>query len=159
MSRLLTTALTAPIAVAALSLSLVGCGGSSTSSVASSAASSAASAGSSVASSAASAATSAASSAASAVAAAGSLGASCSQIDAVMEASPDADPAGTAKKLEEIKAGVTTSDADLIEALASAYSAVAGVPNPTPEQSAAVGDSAKALGAACQTATTTPHSD
>lgn len=156
MPKLLTTALVAPLALG-LCLSLSGCGGSSTSSTASSAASAA----SSVASSAASAASSAVSGAT--APAAGTLAASCSQIDAVMEGNPDSDPAGTAKKLEDIKASVTTPDADLIEALAAAYTAIAGNPGvgadtPTGQQlTGALKSSATALGAACQMATTAPR--
>lgn len=156
MSKLLTTTLAAPLAVG-LCLSLAGCGGSSTSTTVSSA--------SSAASSAASAVESAASGAASAAAApaAGTLAASCSQIDAVMEGNPDSDPAGTAKKLEDIKAEVTTPDADLIEALAAAYTAIAGSPGVGADTAAgqqltnALTTSAQALGAACQMATTAPR--
>ena len=158
MSRVARTTLVAPIAVgAALIVTLSGCSNSSTSSTVSSA-SSAMSSASSAASSAVSSATSAM--AAPASAAAGSLAASCSQIDAVMEANPDADAAGTAKKLEAIKAGVTTPDADLIEAVAAAYQAIADNPNvpaadPAGEAMAtALTNSSKALGAACQSATT-----
>lgn len=158
MSRVLKISLVAPIAVAALSVALTGCGGSSTSSSSSSSASSA-----SAVSESASAATSAATSAAApASAAAGTLAASCSQIDAVMEANPDADAAGTANKLEGIKAQVTTPDADLIEAVAAAYQAIADnpdVPAADPAGQAmaeALTNSSKALGAACQSATTAP---
>ena len=156
MPKLLTTALIAPLAVG-MSLSLSGCGGSSTSTTASSAASAA----SSVASSAASAASSAVDAAT--APAAGTLAASCSQIDAVMEGNPDADPAGTAERLEDIKAEVTTPDADLIEALAAAYTAIAGSPGVGADTAAgqqltnALTNSAKALGAACQLATTAPR--
>lgn len=160
MPRLLTTTLVAPIAMAALGLSLSGCGGSSTSSTASSAMSaassavdSASSAVSSAASSVSSAASSAASSAVASSAEAGSLAAACPEIDALMMGNPDADPAGTAKQLEAIKATVTTPDADLIEALAAAYTEIAANPNAPTE---ALSSSAKALGAACQTATTAP---
>jgi len=150
MSRIIMTTLAAPIALAALSLSLSGCGGSSTSSTVSSA------------SSAASSAVSSSSAAAPASIEAGSLASVCSQIDAVMEANPDADAAGTAKKLADIESQVTTSDADLIGALASAYQAIADMPNvqassPQGQQMVtAVTDSSKAMGAACQTATTAP---
>jgi hypothetical protein len=153
MSRIMTT-LAAPIAVAALSLALSGCGGSSTSSTVSSASSAASSVASSVVSS--------ASAAASASVAAGSLASVCTQIDAVMEANPDADAAGTAQKLDDIKAKVTTPDADLIGALAAAYQAIADMPDveaasPEGQQMAsAVTDSAQAMGAACQSATTAP---
>lgn len=71
-----------------------------------------------------------------------------------MGGEPDADPAGTAKKLEDIKAQVTTTDADLIEALAAAYTSIAENPS-APTQP--LTDSAKALGAACQSATTAPQ--
>ena len=152
MPKLITTALVMPLAVG-LSLSLSGCGGSSSTS-ASSAASSVASSAPSAASSAVSAATEPA---------AGSLAASCSQIDAVMEGNPDSDPAGTAKKLEDIKASVTTPEAGLIEALAAAYSAIAGSPGVGADTAAgqqltsALTTSATALGAACQAATTAPR--
>lgn len=152
MPKLITTALVMPLAVG-LSLSLSGCGGSSSTS-ASSAASSVASSAASAASSAVSAATEPA---------AGSLAASCSQIDAVMEGNPDSDPAGTAKKLEDIKASVTTPEAGLIEALAAAYSAIAGSPGVGADTAAgqqltsALTTSATALGAACQAATTAPR--
>lgn len=152
MPKLITTALVMPLAVG-LSLSLSGCGGSSSTS-ASSAASSVASSAASAASSAVSAATEPA---------AGSLAASCSQIDAVMEGNPDSDPAGTAKKLEDIKASVTTPEAGLIEALAAAYTAIAGSPGVGADTAAgqqltsALTTSATALGAACQAATTAPR--
>lgn len=148
MSRSLTTVTAAALAAAALSVSLSGCGGSSTSTTASSASSESAPA--------------SASSPAPAGAAAGSLAASCSKLDAVMEANPDADPAGTAAKLTEIMAGVTTPDADLIGALVDAYTAIAdnpGVAAGSPEGQAmadALSSSAKSLGAACQSATTSP---
>jgi hypothetical protein len=151
MSRVAKTTVIA--VAAALIAALSGCGGSSTSSTASSA--------SSAVSSASSAASSAVSSAAAAPAA-GTLAASCSQIDAVMEANPDADAAGTAQKLEAIKDQVTTPDADLIEALAAAYQAIADNPDvpaadPAGEAMATeLTNSAKALGAACQSATTAP---
>jgi hypothetical protein len=79
-----------------------------------------------------------------------------------MEANPDSDPAGTAAKLEEIMAEVTTPDADLIGALADAYSEIADNPDvmsDSPDGQAmadALSNSAKSLGAACQTATTAP---
>jgi hypothetical protein len=155
MSRVVRSALVAPIAVAVLGVALSGCGGSSTSTTASSSSASSASATSESASE-----TTAA--AAPASAAAGSLAAACTQIDAVMETNPDADAAGTAKKLEGIKAQVTTPDADLIEAVAAAYQAIADNPNvmaadPAGQAMAtAVTNSSKALGAACQSATTAP---
>ena len=145
MSRI-TTTLIAPIAVAALSVSLSGCGGSSTSTTSS-------------ASESASASTSAS---AEATAEVGTLAMACSQIDAVMEANPDDDAAGTAQQLEDIKVMVTTPDADLIGALASAYQAVADNPDvladaPEGQQmTTTLSESAMALGAACQSATTTP---
>ncbi|WP_167098626.1 hypothetical protein [Mycobacterium sp. DL592] len=142
MPRLLTTTLIAPIAVAALSLSLSGCGGSQSSSTSS--ASSASSTTSVSATTSASAA---------ATAQAGTLAAACSQIDAVMGNNPDADPAGTAKKLEDIKAEVTTPDADIIEALVVAYTAIAQNPAGSADD---VYNSSKALGAACESATTAP---
>ncbi len=79
-----------------------------------------------------------------------------------MEANPDEDAAATAQKLNDIKMQVTTPDADLIEALAAAYQAVADNPDVPADQpegqqmAAALSDSAKALGAACQSATTAP---
>ena len=143
MAKPVPTTLLAPIAAVALSLSLSGCGGSSTTTTASSASSTASE--SSVA---------APSTSASATAEAGTLAAACSKIDAVMEANPDADPAGTAMKLEDIKAEVTTPDADLIEALAAAYTATAADPSGSVET---LSNAAKSLGAACQSATTAPR--
>ena len=76
-----------------------------------------------------------------------------------MGGNPDADPAGTAKKLEDIKTAVPAPDADLIEAVAAAYNAIAAEPNvpldqPAGQQmAAAVTNSTKALGAACAKAT------
>lgn len=58
---------------------------------------------------------------------------------------------------------VTTPDADLIGALAAAYQAVADNPNTPAGQpegqrmAAALSESAMALGAACQSATTAPR--
>ena len=159
MSRLRTTTVITSIAVAGLSLSLSGCGGSSTSSTASSASSAVSSASSAVSSAASSAASPAG---APTRAAAGTLAAACSQIDEVMLGNPDADPAGTAKKLDDIKAKVTTPDADLIGALAAAYQAIADNPNVAADQpegkqmASTLSDSAKAMGAACQSATTAP---
>jgi len=143
MSRLLRTTIVAPLAVTALGLALTGCGGSSKSSDTATQSSSAAPA-----------TQSSAEASASAAAEPGTLAAACPQIDAVMGANPDADPAGTAKKLEDIQAQVTTPDADVIGALAAAYAAIAVDPNgPVQELS----DSARALGAACETATTAPR--
>lgn len=152
MSRVPTTLL-APFVVAALSLSLAGCGGSSTSTTSSSSASASSTASASESMSASTPAS----------AAAGSLAASCSQIDAVMEADPDSDAAGTAAKLEGIKAQVTSPDADLIGALATAYQAIADNPDVSADQpegqqmATTLSESAKALGAACQSATTAPR--
>ena len=79
-----------------------------------------------------------------------------------MEGNPDADAAGTAQKLDDIKAQVTTPDADLIGAVADAYQAIADNPNvpaadPAGEAMAtALTNSSKALGAGCQSATTAP---
>lgn len=143
MSKQLPTLLITPIALAAVAMSLSGCGGSSTSTTASSA-------------------SPAATTSAPADAATGSLAASCSKIDAVMAADPDSDPAGTAAKLADIQAEVTTPDADLIGALADAYGAIADNPNvvaSSPEGEAmisALSDASKAMGAACQTATMAP---
>lgn len=71
-----------------------------------------------------------------------------------MGGNPDADPVGTASQLEEIKTQVTTPDADLIEALAAAYTAIAADPTTGGEE---LTNSAKSLGAACQSATTAPQ--
>ncbi|MGV0990797.1 MAG: hypothetical protein ACOYB7_00955 [Mycobacterium sp.] len=141
---MITIPLVAPIAAAALALSLSGCGGSSTSSTASSASSATTASATSVSESA----------SAAASPEPGTLAAACPQLDALMGGNPDADPAGTAKKLEDIKAEVTTPDADLIEALATAYTVIAGNPSVAPDQLSA---SATALGAACQSATTAPR--
>jgi len=151
-------------AAAAVALSMAACG-SSTSSTASSAASAASSAASavssaassaaSVASSAASSAVSSASEAAGAAAAQGSLASVCTEIDTLMMGNPDADPAGTAKQLESIKEKITTPDADLVENLAAAYTAIAANPTDTDAQNK-VSTSARALGAGCQSATGAP---
>ncbi|MGI9164669.1 MAG: hypothetical protein ACR2JI_17360 [Mycobacterium sp.] len=133
----------ASCATAAVAVSVTACGGSTTSSTASSAASAA----SSVASS--------ATSAIAAAAAEGTLASVCTEIDGVMMGKPDADPAGTAAQLEAIKAKVSTPDADLIENVAAAYSAIAADPADTEAQSK-LSTSATALGAGCQTATTVP---
>ncbi len=149
MSRV-TTIVIAPIALAALSLSLSGCGDQSKSTTASPASSVSESASAST------------SGSAPTAAAEGTLAASCSQIDAVMEASPDVDAAGTARKLEDIKTQVTTPDAELIGALAAAYQAVADNPDVSADQpegqqlATTLSESATALGAACQSATTAP---
>ena len=132
-------------ASAAVALSLTGCGGS-TSSTASSA--------ETVASSAASVASSAVSSATEAAAAQGTLASVCSEIDAVMLDEPDADPAGTAAKLEAIKAKISTPDAELVESVAAAYTAIAASPNDAAVQ-AELQTSASALGAGCESATAT----
>ena len=136
-------AVLASCATAAFSVTVTACGGSmsSTTSSASSAMSSAAS--------------SAVSSATSAAAAEGTLASVCTEIDGIMLGSPDADPAGTANQLEAIQVKVTTDDADLIGNLAAAYSAIAANPGDTAAQSA-LADSAKALGAGCEMATTAP---
>lgn len=136
-------AVLASCATAAFAVTVTACGGStsSTTSSASSAMSSAAS--------------SAVSSATSAAAAEGTLASVCTEIDGIMLGSPDADPAGTAKQLEAIQVKVTTDDADLIGNLAAAYSAIAANPGDTAAQGA-LADSAKALGAGCEMATTAP---
>ena len=85
----------------------------------------------------------------------GTLASVCTEIDGVMLGQPDADPAATAKQLEAIKAKVTTPDADLLENLAAAYTAIAANPNDTEAQSK-LQSSAKALGAGCEMATTAP---
>ena len=69
--------------------------------------------------------------------------------------SPDADPAGTAAQLEDIKAKVTTPDADLLENVAAAYTAIAANPSDTGAQGK-LSTSASALGAGCELATTAP---
>lgn len=143
----------ASCATAAVALTLTACDSSTTSSTASSAASVASSVASSIASSAVASATSAI---AAAAAAPGSLASVCTQIDGVMLGSPDADPAGTAAKLEAIKANVTTPDADLLENLAAAYTAIAANPADAAAQ-AKLQASAKALGAGCEMATTAPR--
>jgi hypothetical protein len=48
-----------------------------------------------------------------------------------MMGTPDADPAGTAAQLEAIKAKITTPDAELVENLAAAYTAIAANPADT----------------------------
>lgn len=158
MAVLAKTVLTA-FAGTAVALSMSACGGStsSTASSATSAMSSASSAASSVASSASSAASSAVSSATSAVAAPaeGTLASVCTEIDAVMMGNPDADPAGTAQQLEAIKAKITTPDAELVENVAAAYSAIAADPSDVAAQDT-LSTSASALGAGCQSATGTP---
>lgn len=68
---------------------------------------------------------------------------------------PDADPAGTAQKLEEIQAKITTPDADLVGNLAAAYTAIAANPSDTGAQGK-LSTSASALGAGCELATTAP---
>jgi len=95
---------------------------------------------------------SAASMAVPAAAADGTLGSVCEEIDAVMLADPDADPAGTAQQLEAIKAKITTPDADLVESVAAAYSALAVDPDDT-EALDSLSTAASALGAGCQSAT------
>ncbi len=147
-------------AAAAVALSIAAC--SNTTSSTASSASSAASAVSSAASSAGSAASSAASSvvssaseAAGAAPAAGTLASVCTEIDTLMMGNPDADPAGTAKQLEAIKEKITTPDADLVENLASAYTAIAANPTDVDAQNK-VSTSASALGAGCQSATGAP---
>ena len=88
-------------------------------------------------------------------AAGGTLASVCTDIDAIMMGTPDADPAGTAEKLEAIKARVSTPDADLIENVAAAYAALAANPNDT-EAQAKLATSSTALGAGCELATTAP---
>ncbi len=151
MPRFPTNNLSVIIAVAAISATLPGCGSSSTSSPpASSAGSAAGSAASSVASSAADAAD-------------GTLAAACPDIDAIMMGDPDADPAGTAQKLDEIKTRVTTPDADLIDAVAAAYADIANNPTVAADDPAGqqmmttLSDASRALGGACQSATSAPR--
>ena len=145
MPKQLPALLAAPIALAALAAALSGCGGSSTSTTASSTSAAATT-----------------SAAAPAGPEAGSLAAVCPDIDTVMGANPDSDPAATAAKLDEIRAKVTTPDGDLIAALADAYAAIAANPNVaagTPggeELVSTLSSSAQDLGAACQAATTAP---
>ncbi|MBU3686900.1 MAG: hypothetical protein FGM25_10940 [Mycobacterium sp.] len=90
-----------------------------------------------------------------AAAAAGTLASVCTDIDAIMMGTPDSDPAGTAEKLEAIKARVSTPDADLIENVAAAYAALAANPNDM-EAQAKLATSSTALGAGCELATTAP---
>lgn len=134
----LPTALAESIAMATICLSLAGCGGSQTSSTVMSAPSSVSASASTVISPA---------------PAAGTLGAACSQIDAVMGADPDGDPAATAKKLRDIRAEVHTPEAGLIEAVAAAYTVIATNPNASAD---ALTDATKALGDACESATSDP---
>ncbi len=133
---------------AALALGMAACGGSTSST------SSSASSASSAASSAVSSATSSASAAAE-PAAAGTLAGVCTEIDAIMMGTPDADPAGTAEQLEAIAAEISTPDAELVENVAAAYSAIAANPDDTAAQEK-LSASASALGAGCQSATQAP---
>lgn len=134
-------------AAAAFVLSVTACGSSTTSEVASSASSAMSSAGS--------AASSIASSAAAQPAAAdGTLASVCSEIDSVMMAEPDADPAGTAATLGAIATRISTPDAELVENLADAYTDIAASPD-DPAVQEELKTSASALGAGCELATTT----
>lgn len=72
-----------------------------------------------------------------------------------MLGNPDADPAGTAQQLEAIKDKITTPDADLVENVAAAYSAIAANPNDT-EAQGNLSTASRALGAGCESATTVP---
>jgi hypothetical protein len=132
-TRLLTNSLAAIITAAAIGATVSGCGSSSTSAPPTS------------------------------EAASGTLADACPEIDAVMGGDPDSDPAGTAQKLDQIKAGVTTSDADLIGALATAYADIATNPNVAADQPdgqqmmTALSDASQALGAACQNPTGAPR--
>lgn len=131
-------------AAASVALSMTACGGSKTTSPASSA------------SSAMSSASSAASSEASAaMPAEGTLASVCGEIDAIMLGNPDANPGATAKLLEAIKPRITTPDADLVENVAAAYTAIAADPNDT-EAQGKLSTASAALGAGCQSATGTP---
>lgn len=134
------------LASAAVAVSMTACGSSPSSSTSSSS--------SSVASSAASSAESSASAAAAAPAE-GTLASVCTEIDTIMLGNPDADPAGTAQRLEAIKAKVTTPDADLVENVAAAYSAIAANPTDT-EVQGNLSTASSALGAGCQSATGAP---
>jgi hypothetical protein len=71
-----------------------------------------------------------------------------------MMGSPDADPAATAEKLDEIKAKISTAEAELVGNTADAYKAIAANPN-DPAAQEQLKSSAGALGAGCQSATTT----
>lgn len=84
----------------------------------------------------------------------GSLASVCGEIDTIMMGEPDADPAGTAAKLEEIKAKVSTHDADLIEHLAEAYKAIAETPH-DPAVQEELKSSSTALGTSCHATTST----
>jgi hypothetical protein len=70
-----------------------------------------------------------------------------------MSGEPDADPAGTAAKLEEIKAKISTPDAELVGHLAEAYQGAAANPH-DPALHEQVQSSATELGQACHSATT-----
>lgn len=129
----------ASCATALVTLSVSACGGSTTSTMTSTMTSSMSSSMSPTA----------------AAAAAGTLASVCTDIDAIMMGTPDSDPAGTAEKLEAIKARVSTPDADLIENVAAAYAALAANPNDM-EAQAKLATSSTALGAGCELATTAP---
>lgn len=83
----------------------------------------------------------------------GTLASECGAIDAIMSGEPDADPAGTAAKLEEIKAKISTPDAELVGHLAEAYQGAAANPH-DPALHEQVQSSATELGQACHSATT-----
>ncbi len=80
--------------------------------------------------------------------ASGTLASVCDQIDTLMYGNPDGNPALTARQLEAIKAQIGTPDAQLLENLASAYTAIAANPTNTDAQNR-VSTSARALGAGC----------
>jgi hypothetical protein len=63
-------------------------------------------------------------------------------------------PAATAAKLAEIKAKISTPDAELVGNTADAYKEIAANPN-DPAAHEQLKSSAGALGAGCQSATTT----
>jgi len=75
----------------------------------------------------------------------------CTQVDAVMENNPDANPTATAASLNAIAATMPSGDATVITNLANAYTAVAADPSTANQE--ALKTAASAAGAACQSAT------
>lgn len=67
---------------------------------------------------------------------------------------PDADPAGTAAQLEAVAAKISTDDAQLVDDVAAAYTEIAATPN-DPAAQEKLRSSSSALGAGCESATTT----
>lgn len=68
---------------------------------------------------------------------------------------PDSNPAATAQQLEAIKAKITTPDAELVENVAAAYTALAANPEDK-EAQGKLSTASSALGAGCQSATGMP---